>query len=291
MKTEWPTVFLIISHWAAFCALTLSYPFLPWWIVLPLGGFLIALFGSLQHEVLHGHPTPKQWLNEAMIFPNIALWMPYSLYKSTHLTHHINDQLTDPKLDPESFYLCPIKWQGTSTWIKAYYRFYNSVIGRVVWGPVHAVCSYWLCEFLAMTRGDWQKARCWMVHLLACLPVLYWVLIICEIPFWAYITLFVYPGITLTMLRSFIEHQAVDNPAKRSSIVETNPILGLMFLNNNLHAVHHQYPLLAWYKIPLIWRVEREEVLAANGHYYYAGYLSIIHRYWRKPKEQPNYPL
>jgi fatty acid desaturase len=291
VKVEWPTVFLIIIHWLAFCTLTLSYQHLQWWIILPLGGFLIALFGSLQHEVLHGHPTPKQWLNEALIFPNIALWMPYAIYKSTHLTHHINDQLTDPALDPESYYLCPIKWQNTSSWAKAYFRFYNTFIGRVVWGPIHAMLAFWASEMHLITRGDWQRIRCWGIHLLSCLPVCYWVLAVCDIPFWAYVALFVYPGVSLTMLRSFIEHQAVEKTKERSIIVETNAIMSLMFLNNNLHAVHHQHPKLAWFKIPQIWQSDRSAVLQANGNYYFAGYLSIIYRYWRTPKEQPNHPL
>lgn len=288
---EWPTVALITLNWLAFLALTLFYHTLPWWLILPLGGFLVALFGSLQHEVLHGHPTPDQTLNEAMIFPNIALWMPYSLYKSTHLTHHINDQLTDPELDPESYYLSPEKWQQSPSFIKTYYRFYNTFIGRFLWGPMHIMTSLWMTETRSILSGNTQTIRIWTIHLLACLPVLYWVVVVCSIPFWEYIVLFVYPGISLTLMRSFAEHQAVATVDERSIIVETNPLLSLMYLNNNLHAVHHKNPNLAWFRIPMIWECERDKVLADNGNYYFKGYFSIIRQYSITPKEPPNHPV
>ena len=290
-QIEWPTVLLIIIHGLIFIALTLSYSVLSWWLIWPLGGLLIAFHGSLQHEILHGHPTPYQWVNEAMIFPNLALWIPYSLYKSSHLSHHISHQLTDPARDPESYYLPIEEWHRAPNWLKTYYRFYNTFIGRFFWGPIHVMVKFLLSEALMIVKEDWKKIGTWLIHLLACLPVLYWVVVVCEIPFWSYMTLFVYPGLCLTLLRSFIEHQAVENHKERSIIVDTNPLISLIFLNNNLHAVHHNNPHLAWFVLPKVWKSERTAILKENGHYYCAGYLTIICRYWLKPKEQPNYPL
>lgn len=289
--TEWPTIAVISLIWLAFLGITAFYHSLPWWLVLPFGGYLVALFGSLQHEVLHGHPTSNQRLNEAIIFPNIALWMPYTLYKETHLTHHINHQLTDPELDPESYYLSPSTWQQSSGFQKAYYRFYNTFFGRFFWGPAHIIGKLWITDTREILSGNTQTIRTWTIHAISCLPVLYWVLIISEIPFWEYFFLFVYPGLSLTLMRSFIEHQAVEKVGERSIIVETNPIMSLLFLNNNLHAVHHKAPHLAWFHIPMVWHRERADVLAANGNYYFKGYFSIIRRYWLTPKEQPNHPL
>jgi len=288
---EWPTVTLIGLNCLAFLALTWFYHALPWWLVLALGGYLIALFGSLQHEVLHGHPTPNQRLNEALVFLNITLWMPYTIYKTTHLTHHINHQLTDPMLDPESYYLLPEKWQQHPNWIKAYYRFYNTLIGRVFCGPLHIVVTLWVSEIKAMLAGDLQTMRTWCVHLFACLPVLYWVMAICNIPLWQYLVLFIYPGLSLTLLRSFVEHQAVEKAQERSIIVETSPLISLMYLNNNLHAVHHSHPNLAWFRLPKVWQNDRDAVLNENGNYYFKGYFSIICQYWRTPKETPCHPL
>ena len=34
----------------------------------------------------------------------LSLWLPYSIYRSTHLAHHRDENLTDPLEDPESYY-------------------------------------------------------------------------------------------------------------------------------------------------------------------------------------------
>ena len=67
--------------------------------------------------------------------------------------------------------------------------------------------------------------------------------------------------------------------------------LSLMFLNNNLHALHHAEPGLAWYRLPARYRARRQELLAGNGGYRYGGYLEIAARYLVKPKEHPRHPL
>ena len=74
---EWPTWLLTVAIYGGFASLTLAYHALPWWIVLFLGGYLVAWHGSLQHEVLHDHPTSSPLLNEALVFPSLWLWAPF----------------------------------------------------------------------------------------------------------------------------------------------------------------------------------------------------------------------
>lgn len=73
---EWPTMVVTAAIYVGYGVLTLNYHNLPWWLVLPAGGFLLAWHGSLQHEVVHGHPTRWRWLNRALVFPSLWLWMP-----------------------------------------------------------------------------------------------------------------------------------------------------------------------------------------------------------------------
>lgn len=286
---EWPTVFIIGITWLSFGLLTRYYHLLPFWLVIPLGAYTLALFGSLQHEVLHRHPTRWQWLNEAMIFPAISLWIPFSLYKETHLIHHNNDNLTDPERDPESFYINPESWRRFPRWLKQYFRFYNTLTGRFFWGPAHVVLMLVYREARLLIRGDAVAVRRWLVHSVACAIVLYWVMVVCQIPFWEYVLFFVYPGLAVSLVRSFLEHQVAQNPQHRTAIVEACPVLSLAFLNNNLHAVHHAYPGLAWYRLPRIWRKDREQILSGNDHYYFAGYWEVARKYWRRAKEEPCY--
>ena len=65
-----------------------------------------------------------------------------------------------------------------------------------------------------------------------------------------YLLLFVYPGTSLTLLRSFAEHPAATEPGHRVAIVERAGPFSLVFLNNNLHAAHHRAPGIAWYRLP-----------------------------------------
>ncbi|MGB1008403.1 MAG: fatty acid desaturase [Thiolinea sp.] len=290
-ETEWPTLILIGLNYALFIGLTLYFAEFSWWLILPLAAFQQALFGSLQHEVLHGHPTRYQWLNELLVFPALNLWIPYPIYKKSHLIHHNNQHLTDPVRDPESFYIPEQRWQTMPAWQQAYQRFYHTFAGRILWGPLHVVFSLFYYETRALLAGDTAKWRIWGIHVIACLPVVWWVFGVCEIPVWQYLLLFIYPGLSLTLIRSYLEHRAVPDPGHRSVIVEAGPFFSLLFLNNNLHAVHHANPGLAWYRIPAVWRAERERVLQRNDAYYYPGYGAVLRQYFLRKKEDPCFRL
>jgi fatty acid desaturase len=64
-----------------------------------------------------------------------------------------------------------------------------------------------------------------------------------------------------------------------------------MFLNNNLHMLHHAEPGLAWYRLPARYRAERARLLAANGGYLMRGYAEVFARYLLWPKERPVHPF
>ncbi len=74
----------------------------------------------------------------------------------------------------------------------------------------------------------------------------------------------------------------------RTAIVERAPLFGLLFHNNNLHSMHHNYP--AWYELPRIYRGERRDALVQNGNYVFTGYLDVARRYLLKSKDSPARP-
>ena len=65
---------------------------------------------------------------------------------------------------------------------------------------------------------------------------------------------------------------------------------GLLFLNNNLHSVHHLYPKMPWWEIPGFWRANRDKVLAHNDNNYYRGYGEIAAQWLLKPIFLPPHP-
>ena len=87
--------------------------------------------------------------------------------------------------------------------------------------------------------------------------MLWWVVGVCAIPLRAYLALFVLPGVSLTLVRSFAEHKAAHTPLERTAIVEAAPPLALLFLNNNLHYAHHERPDLPWHALPAYYRAHR----------------------------------
>ena len=95
----------------------------------------------------------------------------------------------------------------------------------------------------------------------------------------------------LLMVRSFIEHQAVEKANQRSVIIETRGPLSLLFLNNNFHSVHHAYPSLAWYRIPAFFRENRARFLRMNGGYRYESYWEVFRRFGLRPKEPVEWPI
>ncbi len=290
-RVEWPTLLVAAAVYAGFGLLTWSSAALPWWLVLPLGGFLVAWHVSLQHEAVHGHPTPWPWLNEALVLPSLWLWMPFRIYRETHLVHHTDELLTDPLEDPESYYVTPQAWGHLGPLGRGFLWAHNTSLGRLVLGPLLCVWRLFAGEAARLARGDTRNAGAWLLHLAGCALVLVWALWVCAMPLLDYLVFFAYPGISLTLLRSFLEHQARDDVGERSVIVEAGWPLALMFLNNNLHALHHAEPGTAWYALPARYRARRDELLSRNGGYLFKGYGEVVGRYLLRAKENPRHPL
>ncbi|HMC18142.1 MAG TPA: hypothetical protein VKH16_02910, partial [Gemmatimonadales bacterium] len=54
---EMPTLGVALLVYGGWLAVTLAYGHWPLIIVAPLAAVLVTLHGSLQHEIVHGHPT------------------------------------------------------------------------------------------------------------------------------------------------------------------------------------------------------------------------------------------
>ena len=289
-RTELPTLLVALAIYGGFAALTWFHAALPWWVLLPLGAYLVAWHGSLQHEVTHGHPFPNARANELLVLPSLWLWIPFRLYRESHLAHHDDAHLTDPLEDPESYYLDAAAWAKAGPLTRAFLRAHNTLAGRLLLGPLRCLYVFYRAELTRALRGDAGHAKAWALHAIGVALVLGWVSGVCQMPFWHYLVLFVYPGMSLTLLRSFLEHQARPEVSERSVVIEAGPLMSLLYLNNNLHLVHHDKPGLPWYRIPALYRKRRALFLASNGGYFFKGYGQVFRRYLFRAKEQPLHP-
>jgi fatty acid desaturase len=284
---EWPTLAVAAAIYGGFGLLTWWYHSLPWWLVVPLGAYLVAWHGSLQHEVVHGHPTPWRRVNELLIFPSLWLWLPYPLYRDSHLRHHNDVALTDPLEDPESNYVTAEDWARLGPVSRAGLWALRTLAGRMALEPVRCLWRLGRNETRRFAGGDMSTLGIWALHGVACTLVLAWVIAICGIPVVEYLAFFVYPGVALALVRSFLEHRAREQVRERTAIVEAGPIMSLLYLNNNLHTLHHLEPGTPWYLLSNRYRNRRAELLDHNGGYLLHGYGEIAARYLFRPKDSP----
>ncbi|MBM3526067.1 MAG: fatty acid desaturase [Alphaproteobacteria bacterium] len=288
---EWPTVALAIVIYGGILSLTWFHAALPWWLFLMLGAWLSAWFGSLQHEIIHGHPTRMTALNAALGYAPFWLWLPYPRYSDTHLTHHRDARLTDPLDDPESRYWTADDWQALGPIGRAIVAAQATLLGRLTLGPPWAIGYFLWTEARTIANGNRALAGIWLWHAVALVPVLVWVFAICGVPAWLYVAAFVQGGLALTLIRSFAEHRAERDVSRRTAVVENSRILGPLFLFNNLHAAHHRWPHLPWYRLPALYAAHRDELVAGNGGLVYAGYGEVFRRFLVKPHDAPMHPL
>lgn len=282
-KVDWPTLALIIICYAAWFALVFAAPL---WLAIPLLGPVITLQSSLQHEALHGHPFSNQRLNAAVVWPSLNIIFPYTRFRDTHLAHHQDARLTDPYDDPESNYLDPDVWAKLSKTKRLILAINNTLLGRMLLGPIISTLTFLWSE---MWSGSRDIALQWLGHL----PAAFGVLLIVsqsQMPLWAYASS-AYLGLSILRIRTFLEHQACADRSGRTAIVECSGIFGFLFLNNNLHVVHHKHPDVAWYRLPKLYRANRDRFLLRNGGYFYPSYAAIFRAYAFRPKDPVAHPL
>jgi fatty acid desaturase len=286
-----PTFALACGTYTAFLLATFGYHVLPWYVACPLTAIIIAFHGSLQHEATHGYPTRWTGLNSFIVGWPLWLWLPYLEYRKMHLRHHIDENLTDPTIDPESNYLTPAQLARLSPLHRLTRQAMRPLLGRMLIGPAYFSLMVLGSLFRALRDGNWQELRRWACHLPAVALILCWASHVCGIPLWVYIFGMAYPGTSLALVRSFAEHRAHPTVAGRTVICEAGPFWGSLFLFNNLHVIHHEEPGLVWYRRHARYLARREELTGRDGSYILPGYGTLFAKYSLSPKEPLLHPI
>ncbi len=288
-RLEWPTIALTLfcyGLWLVAGALI--------WPVAPLSALVLmalmsALHSSLVHENLHGHPTRNRRVNEALVSLPLSLIYPYRRYRTTHLAHHDDARLTDPIEDPESYYKARWAHDRMPRWLQVLLMLNNSMVGRIVLGPVLGAAGFLAQEARLLVLGARGVRRAWALHLASLVPVLALVWAF-SIPLWLYVLGVVWPSLALISIRTYAEHRWHDAPEGRTIIVERSP-LAWLFLNNNLHIVHHQMPGAPWYALPGLYAARRDYWHALNRGYVYRNYWQLFRAHALSPKEPVVHPV
>jgi len=290
-RTEWPTWLLIPAVYGMWFAT------LYWSHTLGLMATTLLLllsctwYMSLQHELVHGHPTRHRGLNKLLGFAPLAVWFPYTLYLESHLRHHNDAHLTQPGIDPETHYVSDEVWQRSGWFMRALFVHRKRFWGRFVFGPAMAISSV-LDEAVTQIRdGNYKYVPMWSLHIAMLIGMLTAIQAWTDIAAWYYLLVVAYPALSLAMVRSYYEHRAAEDCKHRIAINEASLPMRLLYLNNNYHLVHHDMPTLPWYLLARVYRTDREAYIARSGGFRLGGYLELARRFGLTPVDAPVHPL
>ncbi|MEL7099982.1 MAG: fatty acid desaturase [Pseudomonadota bacterium] len=289
LRWEWPTLALFFACWGLLVlgVFWLSALWLP--LAFAACALALVLHASLTHEILHGHPFPKLWASELLGHINPGLAIPYLRFRDTHLAHHQDANLTDPYDDPETNYLDPASWARMPGWLRAVRGVNNTLAGRMLIGPVIAQVVFMADDWRAIRDGDRQVLLGWALHVPGAALVL-WAVSAAPMPLWLYLCA-CYAALSVLKIRTFLEHQAHEKARGRTVVIEDRGLLAFLFLNNNLHVVHHMHPRVAWYRLPGLYAANRDRYLRRNDGYVFGSYAEIFRRFFWSAKDPVPHPL
>ncbi|MCC8397214.1 fatty acid desaturase [Paraburkholderia sp. MMS20-SJTR3] len=278
-RTQWPTWALIVTIYASWFGVATHARALG----LPATTLLLAVLGawymSLQHELLHGHPTRSPFINGLLGFAPLAVWFPYRIYRESHLQHHDDAQLTRPGHDPESYFVSSADWLRAGAAMRALLLFRTTLFGRLLVGPAFSLAATGAQALGKIRDGDWRDVPAWLAHLAALAALTGWLQQRCAIPVWVFIVGAGYGSLALASVRSFYEHRDAQVAAHRTVINEAAWGWRLLFLNNNYHLVHHDLPQVPWFALGAVYRNSREQYIERSGGFLVGGYSEWVRRY------------
>lgn len=289
LRVEWPTVLLVAVCYTLWLSAIFWLYEINAVLALMVMAIAVALHSSLQHEALHGHPTGNASVNEALVFLPLGLAYPYRRFKALHIKHHNDERLTDPYDDPESFYRAAFEYEELPDALKTLLRLNNTLIGRMIMGPAFMIAGFICADLKKIKDGNRDVLEAWLLHAVGVVLVA-GILAAAGIPIWLYAIAAAYFGLSLITIRTYAEHQWSERPDGRTIIVENSP-LALLFLNNNLHLVHHKHPTVAWYNLPALYRARRDDWQAMNGGYVFRNYWALFRAFAFRAKEPVEHPV
>lgn len=231
-ETAWPTAALCVTALAVQAASTAAglSGLWPAWACCALNTACAYAQFTVVHDAVHGTASRREWLNEALGHAaTFTLCGPFAAIRRNHLHHHAHTN--DPREDPD-FWAAGETWLSTGlrclTMLQMHYWTYLTRLrrrGGSFGQTVGAIAAIAALHALALAAG----------HFLDLL--LYWTL----------------PAQLAVAALAFTFDYWPHRPhTGRGRFHDTANILPRwldpLFLCQNLHAVHHLFPRLPWYR-------------------------------------------
>jgi fatty acid desaturase len=288
-RTEWPTWALIVTIYGSWFGVASHARSLGLPLTAALLGLSSTWYMSLQHELLHGHPTRSRFFNALLGFAPLAVWFPYGIYRDLHLRHHDDVHLTRPEHDPESYFVSVDVWQRAGAATRVLLRLRNTFAGRLLVGPAFAIAVTASEAVRKVGRGDWSDVPLWLAHGVSVAALAWWLQTVCAVPAWLFVLGVGYIALSLGSIRSFHEHRAADAVEHRTVLNEAGWFWRLLFLNNNYHLVHHDLPHVPWYALRGVYETSRQQYIERSGGFLVKGYGEWLKLHAVAPVASPVY--
>ena len=286
---EWPTLILMLCVYGAYAFgafVVLPVSFILGLLIIVIAG---VLHSSLTHEVLHGHPFKSAIAHALLVFPALIIFIPYLRFKDTHLEHHRDERLTDPYDDPETNFMDPQVWDQLPKWRQSLHQFNNTLLGRMFVGPILSQIAFMRADLRLILAGDRRVALGWFLHVPSLIVAYVMVVMVADVRIWLWV-LAAYLSMAILKIRTYLEHRVHDHPRGRSVVVEDRGLLSFLFLNNNLHSVHHAHPSVPWYALPRLFASKRDRFLTMNDGYHFGCYGEVIRKFAINRKDPVAHP-
>ncbi|SPB13100.1 aminotransferase [Caballeronia novacaledonica] len=290
-RSEWPTWTVIVAIYGGWFGVALSARTIGIVPAVALLALLSCWYMSLQHELMHGHPTRWPLVNMLFGVAPLAVWFPYEVYRESHLRHHDDTHLTEPGRDPESYYVSPEQWANAGPVLRAALAARNTFAGRMLIGPWFSIAASWREAAQAVVERRGRIVASWAAHLASLVLLASWLDTRCGIPWRAFVFGVGYASVALASVRSFQEHRAAEAERERTVVNEAAWPWRLLFLNNNFHAVHHDLPGVPWFALGEIYSRRRDAYCASNGGFVVRGYGEWARRHAFAQAAEPVHPF
>ncbi|MEJ8324350.1 fatty acid desaturase [Kosakonia sacchari] len=288
-RSELPTWLVIVTVYGGWFGTLAHWKMLG---LLPATALLILFttwYLSVQHELIHGHPTRWARFNQLLGLMPLAVWYPYGIYRDSHLAHHRTHLLTLPEDDPESYYFSTQHWHRLTRWQRKLIQLRNTFAGRLLLAPALDI-AHLLAGMVAAFRLRQGKAMLmWLVHGALLVVTFAWISH-CEFSVIWFVLVVSYPALAIIKVRSFLEHRAADDPLARSVINEAAWPWRLLFLNLNYHSVHHDLPAVPWYGLRTVYLRDKAAYQQRNSGFLVHGYSEWLRQFFFTPVEVNAHP-
>lgn len=249
----WPTLalaFVVLGGWSATWVAVVGAGLPLGWGAL-INTALTYLAFTVLHEAVHGNvggTANRAWIDTvAGTLAGALLAGPFCGFRAVHLRHH--STTNDPDKDPDMH----VKGSHPVT-----------IAARCL-----TIMPHYYRLILTAKEGVFQRVRGSAIRDLILMVGLWGLLVAAGLGaelLWLWVVPAWLAGGLLAFLLDWVPHHPHEVRGRgKDTRVVVGPGLTPLMMAQNLHAVHHLYPRIVWYRYPAFFMAHRDEIVAGGA--------------------------